>query len=418
MKVGPRQLTFFHPGFQGLGGAELLAAQQAVALRETGLDVAILTFGFQEAVWRPQLGDLPVEVLARRHWRDLLALGDSHKKWLGRARRAQAALAGTEVVLAHNPPAPAILGHAPGEARRFWYCHEAPWRLFPEASDYFLIHGLPELQGASAPAQFKALSAARAGVLARAGQEARMRAYDLEGIQRLDGILANSAFCARNLARIYGHGGIRVVPPMVAFPGHTHPSGLAAEGLQVLTLARLELLKNVETVIRGFAQFAALGQGRPHLRVVGDGRERPALEALVRELGLTGQVTFFGYLDPIRDRKQLDALFQASDLFALVPLDESFGLVYPEAAGRGLLLVGPDQGGPMEILEGGDLGWTLPPLAPEALCQALAEAWALPGAEVDRRRARAAASCQARFAPQVVTPLLREALGLGRTVLA
>jgi len=409
------RLTCFHPQFRNLGGAELLAAQQAMALQEAGHEVSLLTFEFREAVWRGHLPGIPVTVLGRRHWTDLLALGSSHRKWLGRARRAHAALAGAGTVLAHNPPAPAILGHAPGRGPRFWYCHEAPWRLHPEASDYFLIHRLDQARGTCPPGLFQALEEARAGILARARGQGAMRAYDLEGVAALGGILANSRFCAHNLEAIYSRGDIRVVPPMVAAGGHPHRPGLDPEGLQVLTLSRLELLKNVETVVRGFARFAALGQGRPRLRVVGDGRERPALEALVRELGVQDRVEFFGYLDAGADRERLDALFQASDLFALLPLDESFGLVYPEAAARGLLLAGPDHGGPLEILEGGELGWTLPPLSPEAFCGALEAAWALPGAEVDRMRERAAASCRRRFAPEVVTPLLENALGMGHT---
>ena len=406
-----RSLTFFHPGFQGLGGAELLAAQQAVALRAAGLEVDLLTWGFREEVWRHHVGDLPVRVLPRRHWTDILALGDSFRKWMGRARRAQGVLREADAVLAHNPPAPAILGHASPRGGRFWYCHEAPWRLHPQASDYFLIHGLEAARDGCEPGLYQALVAVRESVLARASKDRRMAEYDLEGVANLDGILANSAFCARNLARIYGRDDIQVIPPMVAAGGHDHRTGLDTEGLQVLTLSRLECLKNVETVIRGFARFVALGQGRPHLRVVGDGRERPALEALVRTLGLAGRVTFFGYLDAQRDQARMDALFEASDLFALLPLDESVGLVYPDAAARGLLLVGPDQGGPREILEDGRLGWTLPPLSPEAFCQALAEAWALDGAEVDRRRALAAARCRGRYAPEVVAPLLLKALG-------
>lgn len=403
-------LTFFHPGFQGLGGAELLAAQQAMALAEAGEQVSILTFGFRAEVWRPHLGGIPVQVLARRHWTDLLALGDPYRKWMGRARRAQAALRGAGPVLAHNPPAPAILGHAQGTGPRFWYCHEAPWRLHPAATDYFLIHGLEAARSGCPPAQWATLAATRAQVLARAARDRKMAGYDLEGVAGLDGILANSAFCARNLARIYGRGDIQVIPPMVDCRPREHRAGLDPEGLQILTIARLEQLKNVETLIRGFARFVAMAKGRPRLRVVGDGRERPALEALVRELGLDGQVSFHGYLDARADRAALDELFQASDLFAMLPLDESFGLVYPEAAARGLLLIGPDQGGPVEILEGGDLGWTLPALDPDALAEALAQAWALDATEVDRRRTRAAEHCRARYAPAVVAPQLLNAL--------
>ena len=74
----------------------------------------------------------------------------------------------------------------------------------------------------------------------------------------------------------------------------------------------------------------------------------------------------------------------------------------------GLLLAGPDHGGPAEILDG--LGWTLPALSPEALCQALDQAWNLDEAELQRRRERADRACRQRYGEAAVLPLLLEAL--------
>jgi hypothetical protein len=67
---------------------------------------------------------------------------------------------------------------------------------------------------------------------------------------------------------------------------------------------------------------------------------------------------------------------------------------------RGLLIAGPDHGGPMEILDGGRLGWTLDVFSPEPLASAFAEAWGLPIGEVNRRRGLAAVVCRDRFSPR------------------
>jgi glycosyltransferase involved in cell wall biosynthesis len=91
---------------------------------------------------------------------------------------------------------------------------------------------------------------------------------------------------------------------------------------------------------------------------------------------------------------------------ALLPADEPFGMVYPEAAQRGLLLIGPDHGGPVEILDGGALGWTVDIFSPEPLAEAFAEAWRLPAHEVTRRRERAAAACHDRYGPHATLPAL------------
>jgi len=121
-------------------------------------------------------------------------------------------------------------------------------------------------------------------------------------------------------------------------------------------------------------------------------------------------VHFHGYLDPCRDRAKLDEVFQTCDVFALLPIDESFGLVFAEAAARGLLLVGPDRGGPPEILEGGRLGWTLPCQEPEAFTQALHEIWHLTDEDAALRRRETERSCRARYSVETVGPRLEAAL--------
>jgi glycosyltransferase involved in cell wall biosynthesis len=96
----------------------------------------------------------------------------------------------------------------------------------------------------------------------------------------------------------------------------------------------------------------------------------------------------------------------------LLPVDEPFGMVFPEAAAHGLLLVGPDHGGPLEILDGGRFGWVCDAFSPEQLAEAFARIWALDDATVDRRREEADRACRARYAVDVVGPqllrLLRE----------
>jgi glycosyltransferase involved in cell wall biosynthesis len=117
-------------------------------------------------------------------------------------------------------------------------------------------------------------------------------------------------------------------------------------------------------------------------------------------------VRFHGYL-PEQDLK---SVYETCDVFALLTLDEPFGMVYPEAAAKGLLLVGPDHGGPLEILAGGAHGWTIDAFSPEALCEALEQIWSLDDAEVDRRREAADRACRDRFGLAAVGPLLMQLL--------
>ena len=91
-------------------------------------------------------------------------------------------------------------------------------------------------------------------------------------------------------------------------------------------------------------------------------------------------------------------------------MDEPFGMVYPEAAARGLLLIGPDHGGPMEILDGGRLGSTVDALSPAALVDVLCEIASLSSAEVDRRREAADRACRQRYAREFVGDKLVDSL--------
>ena len=56
------QLAIFHPKFGTLGGAEVLAAAEARALREAGIDARIVTGEVDDARWGARLEGIPVDV--------------------------------------------------------------------------------------------------------------------------------------------------------------------------------------------------------------------------------------------------------------------------------------------------------------------------------------------------------------------
>lgn len=404
------KVAFLHTAFGAPGGAELLAAAQGRLLIQAGHELSLVTFGWAESPWRELFGGAQVTAVPRRNWRDLLAL-DRSSKWAPRARRAWPHLRNAEVVVAHGQPMAGLLGEQGLPARRLWYCHEPPWRLHPDRVDYTLLKPLPEVPWIE---PFRALAAE---VRRKAAGTAALQARDLAGTGALDDLAANSEFGRRALEAIYGRRDVAVIPPVIAFPETVpHRQGLRRGGLQVLTLARLGILKNVEAVIRGFGEYAGRAGTTARLHVVGDGGDRSRLEALVRELRLSESVRFHGILDPVRDARRLEELYAACDVFALLPLDESFGMVFPEAAARGLLLIGPDHGGPVEILEAGRFGRCVPVFEPAALAEALRAIERLTDAEVDRRREAADSACRSRYGPATVLPLLQAwVLGIART---
>jgi glycosyltransferase involved in cell wall biosynthesis len=124
-------------------------------------------------------------------------------------------------------------------------------------------------------------------------------------------------------------------------------------GVRVLTVGNFIHIKGFHLAIRAFAQFAQ-AHADATLLIVGRGPEKNRLAALVRALGIAGQVTFRDWLP--RD----EALREMSraDIF-LYPSFEGGGMVVLEAMAHGLPVVCLDYGGAGEMV-GEDGGIRVP----------------------------------------------------------
>ncbi len=406
------RLAVFQPSFATVGGAELLAAMQAAYFQAQGIDVKVVTLAFDPVRWAARLGGLPVATVPKRQWTDVLVAWTRLAKLKRRAQRAAVALRGYDVALAHNYPCSTMLAVADIGARKVWQCNEPPRTLHLREANPVLTARVEATGGKGAEdlcAAFARQLAAYDRSLARKAFLHARRAFDVRSVATLDEVYAISAFSRDNVRRIYGRCRDEVILPMVRFPeALRHRSGLDRSGLKVLVHSRLEQPKNIDTVLHGFARFREQTCRTAQLHVVGEGTYHARLERLARELCPANAIRFHGFLTGTEVRP----VYRACDVLALLPVDEPFGLVFPEAAAQGLLLVGPNHGGPMEILDGGGLGWTCDAFSPDGLADALAEIWALDDVTVDRRRVEADRACRARYAPEVVGPplmrLLRE----------
>jgi glycosyltransferase involved in cell wall biosynthesis len=400
------RLGIFHPSFETVGGAELLVAAQAQHFRAQGAAPEIVTLGFDEARWGARLAGIPIHTVKKRHWTDPLYGWSRLAKLRRRGIRASQALKSYDLVIAHNFPSSAMLGAAPIRARKIWQCNEPPRGIHMREANPALAARLA-ITGGEGPEE---ATRAFAKVLANHDQSMRRDSsvharytYDLEVIRNLDVIYAISEFSRDNARSIYGRCRDEVIYPIVRFPeGGRNRAGLERSVRRVLVHSRLEVLKNIDTVIRGFAAFQSASPVPCELHVVGAGPFLNRLETLAGSLCPAGSIRFHGYLPD----EELRRVYEACDVFALLTLDEPFGMVYPEAAAKGLLMVGPDHGGPMEILDGGRLGWVVDAFSPEALAEALEQIWSLDDAEVDRRREAADRACRARYGVETVGPQL------------
>lgn len=134
----------------------------------------------------------------------------------------------------------------------------------------------------------------------------------------------------------------------------------------VVAVGRLSQVKGLDILLRAHA--LVLASGRPHrVMLVGEGEDRPGLEALVRELGVQETTTFVGHLD------NPQAVVSRAALYCLPSRFEGHPLALLEAIALGAPTVAADcLAGPRRILRDGAYGELVPPESPEALARAIA----------------------------------------------
>ena len=192
-----------------------------------------------------------------------------------------------------------------------------------------------------------------------------------------DRVVAVSRGVADDLARTSGlpRDRIQVVynpvitPAMMASAQQApdHPWFASGGPPVILGVGRLTRQKDFPTLIRAFAEVRRRRAAR--LMVLGEGEDRPSLETLVAELGVTADVTLPGF------RENAMAYMAGSALFVLSSTWEGLPTVLIEALAAGARVVSTDcPSGPREILQDGRLGALVPVGDAAALAAAMADA--------------------------------------------
>jgi glycosyltransferase involved in cell wall biosynthesis len=148
----------------------------------------------------------------------------------------------------------------------------------------------------------------------------------------------------------------------------------------VVAAGRLAPAKNFALLLRAFARLRA--QRTARLLILGEGRERPMLEALARSLGIDADVALPGHVsNPF-------AAYSRASLFVLSSDWEGLPTVLIEALACGCPVVSTDcPSGPDEILERGRYGTLVPTGDATALADAMARTLDAPlAAELLRAR--------------------------------
>jgi glycosyltransferase involved in cell wall biosynthesis len=138
--------------------------------------------------------------------------------------------------------------------------------------------------------------------------------------------------------------------------------GVEADEFVVGTVARLDPVKDLATLLRAFALLTR--DRRMTLMVVGDGPERGALEDLARDLGIAERVRFLGRRDDARD------WLWACDAYVNSSISEGVSLTILEAMAASLPIVATRVGGTVEVVDAGS-GRLVPARDPAALAEAI-----------------------------------------------
>lgn len=140
--------------------------------------------------------------------------------------------------------------------------------------------------------------------------------------------------------------------------------GLLVDAPLVALVGRLVPIKDVGTFIRAVALAA---REIPALRalIVGDGEERPRLEALAAELGVSERCEFLGW------RADVETVYAAMDVLAVSSRNEGSPASVIEAMASGRVVVGTAVGGVPDLIRDGVDGVLVPPGDPRALAAAL-----------------------------------------------
>jgi glycosyltransferase involved in cell wall biosynthesis len=196
-----------------------------------------------------------------------------------------------------------------------------------------------------------------------------LRGFIRRAITTADRVVAISTSTAREIEQAVPGTTVEVIPYAVEMP----PPGATTEqdGATILFVGRLVERKGVGYLIDAVAQLPAALRAR--LVVIGDGPDRPALEARARASGSVHPIEFRGWVTPAA----LDAAYRSATVFALPAVvdergdTEGLGMVLLEAMSYHVPVVTTALGGITDIVRDGDNGLIVPPNDAEALAGAL-----------------------------------------------
>jgi glycosyltransferase involved in cell wall biosynthesis len=177
-------------------------------------------------------------------------------------------------------------------------------------------------------------------------------------VRSADALLANGDYGAERLRAAYDrvatvlpHGVDFAAPDVDAIAATCRRWGIPEGSPVLLTVNQLHPRKRLDLFIRTVARVRDT-HGSVRGVLIGRGVDEARLRAVAADAGVTDAITFAGFVADA----DLPAAYRAATCYVHTGRDETFGLSVLEAAWSGLPVVSVDEGGPRDILRGGDLG--------------------------------------------------------------
>ncbi|MEG2526985.1 MAG: polysaccharide pyruvyl transferase CsaB [Oscillospiraceae bacterium] len=182
-------------------------------------------------------------------------------------------------------------------------------------------------------------------------------------------LLISRGFAPNDIFTIYNGVDFSVVPKNEDRLAYLRSLGLSSvdeSSVVVGIAARLDPVKDISTLIRG---FAAAEKSAPCLRLViaGDGAELESLRALALELGVAEKICFAGWISDI------NTFYAALDINTLTSVSETFPYALTEGARAMLPTISSRVGGVPALITDSETGFLFPAGDHTALGAKLAE---------------------------------------------
>lgn len=233
-----------------------------------------------------------------------------------------------------------------------------------------------------------------------------LRARDRAAVARATTLIANSRWTVRRFRE--ANPGLVTVPIAICHLGVSSvdpANGSSTAREEALIVGRLsggERYKGHDALI---ALWPRVLEAAPSARlvVVGDGDDRPRLQSLVAEAGLSGAIEFTGRVSS----ETLAARYREAAFFVMPSTGEGFGLAYLEAMRAAKACIAAP-GAAAEVVEDGISGLIVDPVDQDALVAAIVRLFQQPQTREAMGRAGAARLAAHFRADHFATRLLHE----------